>query len=155
MDRKVYAAGVVQAGYGVASGIASESPYPGGTIALQMPFFRDLGLDLGDCFLGTLNVNVAPFEMRILRPRFRFERVEWVAGVVETFSFCRCVVEFGSVGYEGWIYYPHPETKPDHFHFPGLVEVIAPRILGLGYGDRVGLRGVGEEVRFERVEARD
>ncbi|NJM49178.1 MAG: hypothetical protein HC860_25885, partial [Alkalinema sp. RU_4_3] len=123
------------------------SPLPGGTIALQDLRFSGFGVGFGDCF-GTLNVNVAPFEMRILVPRFRFEGVEWVAGVVETFSFCRCGVEFGSVGYEGWIYFPHPETKPDHFQPPGLVEVIAPRILGLGYGDRVGLRGFGDEVLF-------
>ena len=38
-----------------------------------------------------------------------------------------------------WIYWPHPETKPEHFQPGGVAEVIAPPVPGLAYGDRVAL----------------
>ena len=43
-------------GHGVASGRSTDGPYPEGSIALQRPHFARLGLDLGACFNGTLNV---------------------------------------------------------------------------------------------------
>jgi hypothetical protein len=52
--------GIVQAGHGVASGNTAQSPYPQGTIKMQQPFFRQLGLDLSPYFPGTLNVSIAP-----------------------------------------------------------------------------------------------
>ena len=41
--------------------------------------------------------------------------------------------------YEGWIYYPHPETKERHFQSRSIVEVIMPFIPGLEYGSAVEL----------------
>jgi hypothetical protein len=35
------------------------------------------------------------------------------------------------------VYYPHPETKLRNFQNPSLLEVIAPDIPGIQYGDRV------------------
>ena len=72
--------GTVIAGHGVASGRESDSPYPAGTIALQRPFFQDLGLDLTDCFEGTLNVSVAPMELVLRDPDHTFECVDWSDG---------------------------------------------------------------------------
>ncbi|MEM8560179.1 MAG: hypothetical protein AAGG50_20360, partial [Bacteroidota bacterium] len=37
------------------------------------------------------------------------------------------------------IYYPHPDTKPAHAQPPDVLEVLAPRVDGLGYGDTVRL----------------
>ncbi|MEO0928977.1 MAG: hypothetical protein AAFY63_24355, partial [Cyanobacteria bacterium J06643_13] len=52
--------GTVKAGHQVASGQATDSPYEQGTLEMQLPYFRALGLDLRDFFLGTLNVSIAP-----------------------------------------------------------------------------------------------
>jgi hypothetical protein len=143
--------GTIQAGYRVASGLAADSPYPAGTIALQMPHFKRLGLDLSDCYPGTLNVNIAPVEFELVQPAYMFPNLRWIEGFDrETFSFCHCDIEFQNQSYAGWIYYPHPETKIGHHQPPTLLEVLAPRIAGIGYGDRVILRGRSDELTLSR-----
>ena len=130
--------GVVVAGYGVASGQGEGSPYPAGSIALQVPFFRERGLDLDGYFLGTLNVDVAPFEFVMQQPVYCFRQVGWWGEIPpEDFSFQVCRLGVGGRLYEGLVYFPHPETKPAHGQRPCVVEVLAERILGVGYGDDV------------------
>jgi hypothetical protein len=141
--------GIVCPGYRVASGLTDSSPYPAGTIALQTPHFLALGLDLRNCYPGTLNVDIAPQKMQILQATYCFQDVLWLAGCgCETFSFCHCLVEFAQKQYEGWIYYPHPETKINHEQPATLVEVLAPRIPEIEYGAEVTLIGRSAEVRF-------
>jgi hypothetical protein len=55
----------------------------------------------------------------------------------ETFSFSRCGVTYDEKEYEGWVYYPHPETKKTHFQNPSLVEVITYEIPNIHYGDQI------------------
>lgn len=40
---------------------------------------------------------------------------------------------------DGLVYYPHPETKPEHFQVPGTLEVLTEFIDGLSYGLTVEL----------------
>lgn len=125
----------------MASGRAVDSPYPAGSIALQLPYFQALGLDLSDCFLGTLNLNIAPQTFTLEHPDYTFRQVKWFAdGPAEDFSFVRVQVTAGEQTVSGWIYYPHPETKPQHFHNPSTLEVLAPWLEGVGYGDAVVLQ---------------
>lgn len=132
--------GVIQTGHQVASGRAADSPYPAGTIALQMPFFRALGLDLSPYFLGTLNVSIAPHRFKLLQPDYTFPQVQWIADFApETFSFLSCKLQFQQTWYDSLVYYPHPETKINHFQDPSILEMIAPPIDGIGYGDTVTL----------------
>jgi hypothetical protein len=141
--------GIVRPGYRVASGLTDSSPYPAGTIALQTPHFLALGLDLRNCYPGTLNIDIAPQQLQILQAAYCFQDVLWIAGFdCETFSFCHCLVEFAEQQYQGWIYYPHPETKINHEQPATLVEVLAPRIPGIGYEAEVTLVGRLAEVRF-------
>ena len=70
--------GTVQPGYRVASGTSDRSPYPKGTIEMQMPFFRELGLDLSPYFLGTLNVAIAPFRFEMKLPKYTFRKIRWI-----------------------------------------------------------------------------
>jgi hypothetical protein len=133
--------GIIIPGHGVASGASAESPYPQGSIAMQAPFFKALGLDLSDCHLGTLNVSIAPARFEIARADFRFENVAWThLHPPETFSFVRCEVGQAGVAVQGWLYYPHPETKAAHWQSPSMMEIIAPRLEAVGYGDEVDLR---------------
>lgn len=132
--------GVIVPGHQVASGRAADSPYPKGTIEMQIPHFQARGLDLSGLFRGTLNVAIAPRVPRLIAPDFTFEQVKWSPEhPAETFSFSRCQLEAEDKHYAGWIYYPHPETKPTHFQAPTTLEVLAPEIAGLTYGDSIQL----------------
>jgi hypothetical protein len=124
--------GTVDRGHQVASGSALDSPYPAGTIEMQTPFFRALGLDLSDYFPGTLNVSIGPSTFQLINPEFVFRAVEWTdRHPPEDFSFARCRVLFQGSAYDGWIYYPHPETKKRNFQAPSTLEIIAPKIPGI------------------------
>ncbi|MGF1536504.1 MAG: hypothetical protein ACFB4J_08495 [Elainellaceae cyanobacterium] len=133
-------AGVVCAGHGVASGRAENSPYPRGTIEMQQPIFKALGLDLSGFFCGTLNVSITPYAYRIIAPEWTFRQVTWTdRHPPEDFSFSRCRLWVQGDAHEGLIYYPHPETKRRNFQAASTLEVIAPLIRHLRPGDGVCL----------------
>jgi hypothetical protein len=95
-------------------------------------------LDLSSCFPGTLNIDIRPLAFELIKPEFTFRDVNWTdLHPPETFSFSACSVTFAGIRTEGWIYYPHPETKERNFHDPSLLEVIVPRIPGLKIGDQL------------------
>jgi hypothetical protein len=130
--------GIIERGHKVASGSASDSPYPQGTIVMQAPFFRELGLDLTGFFPATLNVSIRPHTFQLVKPEFTFRRVEWTdRHPPEDFSFSRCRVWFQETKYDCLIYYPHPETKKRNFQNPSIIEILAPLIPGIEYGCRI------------------
>ncbi|BAU65857.1 hypothetical protein STA3757_32500 [Stanieria sp. NIES-3757] len=132
--------GVVKSGHQVASGSANDTPYPRGTIAMQLPFFQERGLDLSSCFLGTLNISIAPANFILEHPEYTFKQVQWHPDYpAEDFSFSACQIIFQTKNYNAWIYYPHPETKIGHFQDKSTLEIIAPSIPNLKYSDRVKL----------------
>jgi hypothetical protein len=112
--------GTITEGHGVASGKSGDSRFPQGTIALQKPFFARLGLDLCRYFAGTINVSIAPYRYSIKQSKYTFRAVKWSpTEPAEDFSFFDCRIVLDRVTtLEGLIYYPHPETKPEHFHPP-------------------------------------
>ncbi|MEO1673010.1 MAG: hypothetical protein AAFR77_19910 [Cyanobacteria bacterium J06631_2] len=141
--------GVVKPGHRVASGQAKDSPYERGTLEMQLPYFRDLGLDLSGFYLGTLNVLIAPHTFSLTEPQYSFEQVKWHDDYpAETFSFSRCAVNYQNIDYSGLVYYPHPETKIGHFQDPAIIEIIAPKILNLDYGDRLILKLNPQEIKL-------
>jgi len=137
--------GILARGYRVASGPSADYPY--GALDRQRPLFKARGLDLADFFNGTLNVDIRPATFAMQRPGFTFERVEWTdLHPPETFSFSRCRVAYRDVEYEGWVYYPHPETKLRNFQNPSLLEVIAQPIPNIQYGDTLQVWVNAEEI---------
>ena len=131
-------AGIVQAGHRVASGQADDSPYRGGTIALQTPHFLALGLDIRPFFPGTLNISLAPYYFKLIEFAYSFPQVRWHPDFpAEDFSFVLCQVIFQDKSYDSLIYYPHPETKINHFQDPSILEILAPKIEGIQYCDRI------------------
>ena len=125
-------------GHQVASRPSKDYPYS--SLEKQKPFFKALGLDLYGYFNGTLNISIAPLTFEMSAPEFTFEHVEWTdLHPPETFSFSRCKVIFNGREYLGWVYYPHPETKKNHFQNPSLIEVIAEEITGIQYGDPIDI----------------
>ncbi|MEO5888035.1 MAG: hypothetical protein ABIQ77_10240 [Anaerolineales bacterium] len=137
--------GILVLGYRVASGPSKDYPY--GALDRQRPFFKERGLDLETCFNGTLNIDIRPNTFKLLKPEFTFQHVEWTdLHPPEHFSFSRCTVLYKEVEYEGWVYYPHPETKLRHFQDPSLLEVIAVHIPDIKYGDELDVLVNPEEV---------
>ncbi len=128
--------GHVVKGHGVASGQVVNSPYPSGTIGMQMPYFTDLGLDLSDCWPGTINVCFAPYEIQLSQPDHCFPMVTWTdRHPPETFSFWRIdVLGPSDQMVMGWIYHPHPETKQAHWQSPSIIEVLCPKLRGVVSG---------------------
>jgi hypothetical protein len=132
--------GNVVPGHGVASGSAADSPYPQGSVAMQMPFFAAHGLDLSDCWAGTLNVSIAPLAWSLLRADHCFAHLAWThLHPPETFSFVQLHLAWRNQRAAAWLYYPHPETKAAHHQSASVMEIIAPRLEGLQYGDAVRL----------------
>ena len=126
--------GFLAQGYRVASGPSPDYPY--GALDRQRPIFKARGLDLEGYYNGTLNIDIHPYAFKMLHPEFTFERVNWTdLHPPEHFSFSHCRVVFQLQEFDGWVYYPHPETKLRNFQNPSLLEVIARPIPELKYGD--------------------
>lgn len=138
-------------GHRVASGLNGNPRFPGGTVRMQMPFFQALGLDLSGYYPGTLNVSIAPLSYRVVRPRHTFRAVKWhPTEPAEDFSFFDVTVHRESgEPVRGWVYYPHPDTKPEHFQKPDVLELLLPWTDGLSYGTSLHLEVPEEQMMFE------
>ncbi len=137
--------GILAQGYRVASGPSRDYPY--GALDQQRPIFKSRGLDLDGYFNGSLNMDIRPATFAMLKPQYTFPLVEWTdLHPPETFSFSRCRVVFLEIEYDGWVYYPHPETKLRNFQNPSLLEVIARPIPGIQYGDNLAVWVNGNEI---------
>lgn len=141
--------GILVEGYHVASGPSADYPY--GALDRQRPIFAARGFDLDGYFSGTLNVDIRPSRFVMLKPEYTFQHVEWTdLHPPEHFSFSRCSVIYKDVLYDGWVYYPHPETKIRNFQNPSLLEVIARPIPGIQYGDELDVRVNAAEISILR-----
>lgn len=139
--------GRLKQGYRVASGPSAAYPQYG-SIEKQKPYFKALGLDLEAVYNGTLNISIEPYAFELTMPRHTFRGVKWTELTnAEDFSFSPCRLRFEGREYQGWVYYPHPETKRDHFQDASTVEVLAPFIEGLRYGDALELLLDPQEVK--------
>lgn len=141
--------GVVERGHGVAGGGGVHAPHPEGSLARQYPLFLELGLDLGRCYPGTLNVSIRPLAFRVHGPRWIFEDVLWTPKQpAETFLFARCALERGAGWVEGFVYQPDPGTKTVHFDDPTHLQVVAPLVHRAEYGTQVVLGLASSEVEL-------
>lgn len=129
-------------GHRVASGGNRDPRFPGGTIRMQLPHFRELGVDLSVYHPGTINISIAPLRYEVIEPRWTLRAVKWhPTEPVEDFSFfdVEVLVKDEAVA-KGLIYYPHPDTKPEHFQRADVLELLLPFIEGLEYGAVLQLR---------------
>ncbi len=142
--------GVVTKGYGVASG-SDSTRFPGGTIRAHLPHFRARGVVISPYYPGTLNIDIAPRRFTIIRPSHTLTDVSWWPGVpAETFSFSRCRILLPTGPIDGMVYYPHPETKPEHHQPPTVIEILVPFIEGLSLGSTVHLQLNSSQVEVHR-----
>ena len=134
----VQVSGIVVEGHRVASGPSKVYPY--GTLERQKPLFKAGGLDLDSFFTGTLNISIAPLQFELVKPAYTFRHIIWTdLHPPENFSFSPCRVLFQKRGYDGFIYYPHPETKIRHFQDSSVIEVITAKIQTVIYGSHLDL----------------
>jgi len=144
------AATVVQ-GHRVASGANHNPLFPGGTLRMQIPYFQQCGLDLSSLHPATVNVNIAPLRYRALRGRHTFRAVRWhPTEPAEDFSFFDCrLIANNAPPVSGFVYYPHPETKPRHFQQPDILELVLPWVDSLDYESRVFIEIDPEQIAIE------
>ena len=128
-------------GHQVASGKNGNPRFPGGTLRMQNPYFKTLGLDLGDYHPGTLNISIAPHRYEVRRAPYTFHGVKWhPTEPAEDFSFFDVrLIRPGGPSISGLIYFPHPDTKPEHFQQPDVLELLLPFVDGLAYGAELTL----------------
>ena len=147
--------GRVGRGFQFASGSAvgrstDPSPFSNATLRLQHPHFLSQGVDLThlvpELFWGTINI-VLDEELLLVDADHRL-MVDWAADEPraearigpELFLLLACRLTHRERDYPGLIYYPHPSTKPAlNAHRYDVVEVIAPSIAALAYGDPIVL----------------
>lgn len=69
----------------------------------------------------------------MLKARHTFANVKWhPTEPAEDFSFFDVrVVRLGEPTIAGFIYFPHPNTKPEHFQQPDVLELLLPFVEGL------------------------
>ena len=151
MNDWIRVAGRVERGYGVASGRAQDPRFPQGTLAMQQPFFERQGLDLSQYFLGTINLSIAPHRYQIKQAKQTFRQIQWSpTEPAEDFSVFDCRLLVGSQPpFDGLIYYPHPETKPEHFQPPTTLEIITHWINNLQYGDQLLLEVNSQQISID------
>ena len=143
--------GLLAEGYRVASGPSTDYPY--GALDRQRPIFKARGFDLAGYFNGTLNIDIRPHAFTIQKPEYTFHHVEWTdLHPPEHFSFSHCKVIYKDNEYDGWVYYPHPETKKRNFQNPSLLEVIATPIPEIKYGDEIQVLLNPEEIMVYKSE---
>lgn len=113
---------------------------------MQIPYFLDGGLDLRDWYRATVNVSIAPLRYEIVRPRVTFRSLKWhPSEPEEDFSFFDCTLN----GSKALIYYPHPETKPEHEQPDDVLEIWARNFVsGISCGDSVQITVPRSQIRL-------
>lgn len=146
--------GIISPGHGVASGISGDARYPEGTLRAQFDFFKERGLDLSPYYLGTINLDIAPFEYTIKRPKLFLRDIKWSEYIPpENFYFFDLRAFCNSGIFKGLVYMPDPETKTEHEQKRTILELILPKIPDLSYGDIIEIEIPGEQISFENMPA--
>ena len=136
----------------MASGLNGDAKFPGGTLRMQAPHFRALGLNLERFHFGTLNVSIAPRRFRVLDAALTLRAVKWhPTKPAEDFSFLDVpLLRRDAPAVDGLVYYPHPETKPAHFRAPDVLELLLPFVPRLDYGMEIRSEAPDAQVRLMR-----
>lgn len=127
--------GTVKSGHRIASG-QSTTGHQGlnNTIGLQRPFFEKVVPTFSSVWNGTINVDIAPRNFKILK-RDHEVTCEWHPGILETFWLVEVEIVLEGKTYKGFIYYPTPSTTKSHKD--DMIEILAPKIEGLSYGQEI------------------
>jgi hypothetical protein len=146
--------GVIAQGYQVASGLGRDVRFPRGTIAPQLEIFaaRIPGFATyfeGPVYPGTINIKFSGSMIEIGMPELYVSQVKWTRHFPPEDFYLSAgqIVTHGGV-HNVYLYIPEPVTKPDHPAHPDVVEILAPYIDGVSYGDAVILRHSAQAIRL-------
>lgn len=127
-------------GHQVASGMINEPRFPKGSISAQRPFFAALGLPLDNYHLATINAQFLCSSLIINSFDYHFKQVKWHAQMpAEDFTLCHCLLLAFGESYPALIYQPQVATKMEHFQPKNQLELLAPSVSNLSYGDVLAL----------------
>ena len=104
---------------------------------------------------GTINLDIAPATYQIREPQLTLTNVKWHPDCpAETFSFFACQIQVDETAapIDCLIYHPHPETKPEHFQSPNVLEVLAPKLPDIRYGQTVYLKTDPAQIEIQPNE---
>ena len=140
----------VSKGHGIASGKTRDPRFPEGTLALQIPLLEKLGLNLESYFRGTLNLDLGRHSFRLKEPTYCFAEVEWSPVMPpENFSFYACRLRCKDLHAKALVYWPNPSTKPEFHQASNVLEILAPELRGISYGDQMDLEAEPRIMVFE------
>lgn len=119
---------------------------------MQAPHFLALGFDLGRFHSGTINVSIKPCAYRVVKASHTFSQVKWhPTEPAEDFSFFDVrVTRADGSELAGAIYYPHPDTKPEHFQQPDILELLLPFVEGIQLGEELSLAIPENQMAIDR-----
>lgn len=148
--------GIVTQGYRIASGLNTVGvmgPYGEmlkDSFVRQRPFFEAEIPELTAVWTGTINLTIAP--RHCVMKKWDYEiTCQWHPGVIETFGIVQDVTVYhnGRAYAPGFIYYP----LPSEIHIPRneIIEILAPKIEGLTYGDEIAIEVSDEKVAIEKA----
>ncbi|MGB1261264.1 MAG: hypothetical protein ACPG52_00020 [Cognaticolwellia sp.] len=127
-------------GHQVASGLANDPRFPHGTIAAQQPYFLALGLNLDGFYPATLNAQFNCTSVNITCHDYYFQQVQWHPKMPpEDFKFTRCYIIANQQRYGALVYQPLLATKTEHFQARNQLELLAPYINNISYGDHLAI----------------
>ena len=111
-----------------------------GFLSAQLPIFKALGLELSGYYLATINAQFNCHAIALNCYDHYFKQVKWHINMpAENFMFCRCRILTNSRSYSALIYQPQVSTKIEHFQPLNQLELLAPFIANLRYGDVISL----------------
>ena len=150
--------GRVVEGHGVAGGRADDPRYPDGTLALQWPHLQRVeDLPLAGLHRATLNVRTTPWHVDVVAPWWTLRQVPWHPDVpAEDLSFVPCRAAVGEApAADGLVYWPHPDTKPEHHQPADVLELLLPRMASVHVGAVVRLDLPASQVDVTRGDGGD
>lgn len=144
----VTVSGIVVPGTQGASGLR-HCQEVGGSIRAQREFFIRAGVDMERIYPGTINVSIAPHKFRIVQSDYEIRGAKWNPHhEPEDFSLVHCTLRVGNRHFDGYVYFPHPDTKIGSFPGYSVVEVLTSFVPGLRYGMRVLLWFRSDRIRI-------
>jgi hypothetical protein len=121
----------------VVSGRANDLRFPRGTVTI---FSNAGGLNLNGYYIATVNAQFNYHAIVLNLYDHYFEQVKWYENMpTENFKFCQCHILKNSTSYPALIYQPQVETKVEHLQPINQLELLAPLIEHLHYGDVISL----------------
>lgn len=127
-------------GHQIASGLANDLRFVAGSINAQLPYFKMLGLNIENFHTATLNAEFDCNTIELNDYDYYFKEIKWHAQMpAEDFKFRRCQVIHQEKSYSAVIYQPQLSTKTEHFKAKNVLEIMAPFIEHISYGDQLTL----------------